>query len=482
MAALEIWMNGEHVGVWYASRSAVPIFKYDPQWVMSFSARALSLSLPITAGSSEHRGDVVANYFDNLLPDSAEIRKRLAARFNTRSTGAFDLLTAIGRDCAGAVQLLPEGMQPRGWDRIESEPVTEEQVEGILKGVTSDAPLGLRQADRVGESNDEDFRISIAGAQEKTALLRIGQAWHRPRGATPTTHILKLPLGLVGNMRADLTESIENEWLCAQIVRELGLQVAVTEMAVFGNQKALVVERFDRRWRGIATGVANSAGFVAPPQAWIARLPQEDLCQATGTAPSRKYESDGGPSMPNCVKVLAGSAKADTDRRDFVLTQLAFWMLAATDGHAKNFSIFHRRGSTFTMTPLYDVISAWPIIGEGPNRVSEHAARLAMALHSKNTHYKLRDIRARHWMTLAQRCGVDGVWERMIEMAQGVDAALDRVQARLPNDFPVRVWTAVRDGMKRCAGQFLREAEALVKGPQSSGLGYRSPDSSCSSP
>ena len=477
MAALEIWMNGEHVGVWYASRSAVPIFRYDPQWAMSLSARALSLSLPITAGSSEHRGDVVAHYFDNLLPDSPGIRKRLAKRFNTRSTNAFDLLTAIGRDCVGAVQLLPEGMQPQGWDRIEAEPVTEEQVGRILKAVTSDAPLGLRQADGIGEDNDEDFRISIAGAQEKTALLRIGQAWHRPRGATPTTHILKLPLGLVGNMRADLTESVENEWLCARIVHELGLRMAVTEMAAFGDQKVLVVERFDRRWRGIATGVPNHAGFIPSPQAWIARLPQEDLCQATGTAPSRKYESEGGPSMSDCVKVLAGSAKADTDRCDFVLAQLAFWMLAATDGHAKNFSIFHRRGATFDMTPLYDVISAWPIIGEGPNRVSEHTAKLAMALHSKNKHCKLRDIHARHWMILAERCGVDGVWERMIEMAERVDTALDRVQAMLPNDFPVRVWTAVHDGTKRHANQFLGEAAALTQAPAAASRALSTPDS-----
>ena len=126
--------------------------------------------------------------------------------------------------------------------------------------------------------------------------------------------------------------------------------------------------------------------------------------------------------------------------------------------------------------------SAWPIIREGPERVSERAAKLAMALHSKNTQHKLRDIRARHWMSLAERCGVDGVWQRMIETMQGVDAALDRVQARLPNDFAVRVWTAVRDGMKRYAGRFLREAEALAKGPRSSGLGYRFPGSSHSSP
>lgn len=455
MAGLDIWMNGEHVGVWYASRSGVPTFSYDTNWTHSPSARALSLSLPITAGASEHRGDVVSNYFDNLLPDSADIRKRLSARFKTRSTAAFDLLSAIGRDCVGAVQLLPEGMAPQGWDRVEADALTEAQVERVLASATSVVPLGQRQG-------DEDFRISIAGAQEKTALLRFGGRWHRPQGATPTTHILKLPLGLVGNMRADLSDSVENEWLCAQIVHELGLDVAATEMARFGQQKVLVVERFDRRWQGIARDAQNAKGFVPPQGAWVARLPQEDMCQATGTPPALKYESDGGPGMRDCLALLAGSDLASRDRQHFVMTQLAFWLLAATDGHAKNFSLFHRRGGAFRSTPLYDVISAWPILGEGPHLLSEHDAKLAMALHSKNTHYKLREIRARHWMSLAQRSGVEGVWQKMTDMVVSVDAALERVQTRLPDDFPPRVWGAVRTGTKRHAQQFLREVTALT--------------------
>jgi HipA-like protein len=159
--ALNVWMNGEHVGVWYASRNGISTFRYEPNWIRSRSARPLSLSLPITAGNGEHRGEVVANYFENLLPDSTEIRKRLSRRFKTKSTEAFDLLTAIGRDCVGAVQILPEGMLPEGWDRIESEPLTDDEVERIIKSATSDVPLGQRQGE------EDDFRISIAGAQER---------------------------------------------------------------------------------------------------------------------------------------------------------------------------------------------------------------------------------------------------------------------------------------------------------------------------
>jgi serine/threonine-protein kinase HipA len=458
--ALNVWMNGQTVGVWYAARNGVPAFRYDAAWIRSPQARALSLSLPITAGNSEHRDNVVANYFDNLLPDSANIRRRLSAHFKTKSTAAFDLLAAIGRDCVGAVQLLPETMQPEGWNRIESEPLTDDAIERILHATAADMPLGQPPNDDAG------LRISIAGAQEKTALLHFGGQWRRPLGATPTTHILKLPLGLVGNMRADLTDSVENEWLCAQIVRELGLPVAHTSMAAFGKQKVLVVERFDRRWQSIAPGAQNAANYLPPAQAWIARLPQEDLCQATGTAPTLKYESDGGPTMHTCLDILAGSAQADTDRTRFALTQLAFWLLAATDGHAKNFSIFHYRGGAFGLTPLYDVISAWPIIGEGPNLISAHAARLAMALRAKNTHYKLNEIRARHWMHLAQRSGVPGVWERMLEMTRSVDAALERIQALLPMDFPPHIWHTVQAGIKQHANQFMREAEPAMHANQ----------------
>jgi serine/threonine-protein kinase HipA len=456
MAALQVWMNGEHVGVWSASRSAVPIFRYSTTWLASPSGRSLSLSLPLLGGQLEHRGAAVANYFDNLLPDSDAIRKRLATRFGTQSSNTFDLLTAIGRDCVGAVQLLPEGQQPQGVERVDAESINSAQVERILRAATSVEPLGQLQGADWGDS----LRISLAGAQEKTALLRIGAKWHRPHGATPTTHILKLPMGLVGHMRADLRTSVENEWLCAQILRELGLPVAHTQIATFGEQKVLVVERFDRRWQNIGKANPHAARFVPPAGAWIARLPQEDLCQATGTAPAQKYEADGGPSMLQCLQVLAASAHADADRRHFVLGQFAFWLLAATDGHAKNFSIFHHRGGGFSLTPLYDVISAWPIIGKGAGQMSEQSAKLAMAVPSKHQHARLHDLHARHWSTLAQRCGVDGVWDAMVAMANDVEPALKRVQTALPSQFPPPVWAAVQRGALHHAGRFLREMQA----------------------
>jgi serine/threonine-protein kinase HipA len=256
-------------------------------------------------------------------------------------------------------------------------------------------------------------------------------------------------------MRADMSDSVENEWVCARLMAQLGFDVAHTEMATFGRTRALVVTRFDRRWQGIPPGAQANARFKPPQDAWIARLPQEDFCQASGIGPDNKYQSDGGPSMADCLKVLLGSEHPDQDRATFVLAQLAFWLLAATDGHAKNFSIRHRRGGLFRLTPLYDVLSAWPIIGDAANKLPYERARLAMAVKGKNMHYRLREVQPRHWQRLAAACG-EGVWDRMQQLVAGAEAALNAVENELPKGFPGRTWTAIRAGVRRHARAFTK--------------------------
>ncbi len=432
---LAVWMNGQRVGVWYWMRTGTPGFRYDAAWVQSSNARALSLSLPIPAAGGDVTGAKVENYFDNLLPDSSRIRERMRRRFGAASTRAGDLLAAIGRDCVGAVQLLPDGQDPPAFDQIDSVPLTTGQVESLLSDVPGD-----------GSDSDSmlaDFRISIAGAQEKTALLRIGDQWHLPQGATPTTHILKLPMGLVGNMGADFTTSVENEWLSHILLRALGFDVAVTSMAAFGRQKALISERFDRRWMDEGK--------------WIARLPQEDFCQATGTPADLKYQSDGGPGIQQCLALLAASSNARHDCLQFVLAQLAFWLMAATDGHAKNFSIFLDKGGSYRMTPLYDVLSVWPIIGVGPNQLSPRRARLAMALRGKNVHYHLNEIHSRHWQALALQSGVPDAFDQMVALVLQVPVALEEAQAQLPAGFPRALFDSIKRGMMAHATEFMEE-------------------------
>jgi len=387
----------------------------------------LSLSLDFTPDNAPHRGVVVDNYFDNLLPDSASIRRRLQSRFGTESQDAFDLLKAIGRDCVGAVQLMPDDEEPSDVQRVKYEELEEAAVEKVIAATLSGGRI-------LGNSDEEEFRISIAGAQEKTALLRYKDKWCRPIGATPTTHILKLPLGLIGNLQADMKDSVENEWLCLQLLKAFGLSAAGADIAEFGKYKVLVVERFDRVWQSTK---------------WIARRPQEDFCQALGLPSVQKYEKDGGPGPKAILDVLAFSATATQDRRDFVKGQILFWLLAATDGHAKNFSLFHEAGGNYRMTPYYDVLSAWPIIGQGPNHLAWQKAELAMAVRSKNAHWKLIDIRARHWEDMARAAGLrdaDGLINEVLSQAPLV---LAQVGTDLPKNFPRRISGKIFAGIEQ---------------------------------
>lgn len=217
--ALGLWMNGAFVGTWSLGAHGPDTLQYDFAWTRSEQGRPLSLSLPFMPGNEAHRGDTVRAYFENLLPDSQDIRERLARRYKTSTTDAFALLTEIGRDCVGALEILPPGETCTGPSPLQAAPLSEAQVARALRETTSTRSLGLLD-------DATDLRISIAGAQEKTALLHHNGTWYLPRGSTPTTHIFKLPLGLVGGMQLDLRDSVENEWLCSLILKAFGLPVA----------------------------------------------------------------------------------------------------------------------------------------------------------------------------------------------------------------------------------------------------------------
>jgi serine/threonine-protein kinase HipA len=454
VSALGVWMNGRYVGAWQQVRGGRDRFTYDKGWISDPQSRALSLSLPMTSDAAI-TSDAVGYYFDNLLPDTQGIRDRIQARFNTRSAATFDLLEAIGRDCVGAVQLLPEGEEPSGWDTLNVQLLKPKGIEAILRAVpTASAPL-LNDTDESG-----DFRISLAGAQEKTALTRMGRHWYKPLGSTPTTHILKLPLGLVGNRKLDLSHSIDNEWLCAALLKELKLVVANTDIGQFGDQRTLIVERFDRRWQNVGDGDPRAANFKPLKDTWIARLPQEDFCQVAGLPHTKKYESGGGPSMRDILNELARAEHPASDQQRFMLSQLAFWMLAATDGHAKNFSIYHHRGGGFGLTPLYDVLSTWPVVGRRADQLDIHELKLAMALHGKSAHYRLEEIQPRHFQALAIQYPGAEAWPAMIELAGRAEGAIAAVEKQLPKGFAESVWTSVSKGMLKQAKGFLAYAKA----------------------
>ena len=338
-------------------------------------------------------------------------------------------MPAIGRDCVGAIQLLPPDEKPDGFDRIAGTVLSHEEVAHLLRTAFAPPIPGQHEL-------EFDFRISIAGAQEKTALLRHDGKWMRPHGATPTTHILKMPLRLVGNMQADMRTSVQNEWLCLKLLEGFGLPVARAEITTFADHPAvLVVERFDRR--------LHESGQ------WILRLPQEDFCQVLGVNPLRKYEADGGPSVEKLAAILHSSGKARADLKTLLQAQVLFWLTAATDGHAKNFSIRLLAGGAFELAPLYDVFSAWPIIGTGKNKLSPHRAKLAMAVSGRNRHYELATIMRRHFNATAARCGWGGDAEDIIgELLAMLEPAIDGAAKQLPAGFPEDVAHAIFQGMR----------------------------------
>ncbi|MEO5372218.1 MAG: type II toxin-antitoxin system HipA family toxin [Magnetococcus sp. DMHC-1] len=422
-------MNGEHVGRWTVTPQGEHEFEYAESWVASAYGRSISLSMPMSRVGRLYKGAIVENYFDNLLPDNDKIRVRIQQRFGAPSQAPFDLLAEIGRDCVGALQLLPDDETPGNIRQIEAEAVSEADIEQILDNTFNASVFGQHQ-------DEDDFRISIAGVQEKTALLFHEERWLKPRGATPTTHILKFPIGRHGNQGIDLAMSVENEWLCARILNAYGIRVAKCWPATFGRQKVLVVERFDRR--------------LARDGSWIMRLPQEDMCQARGVAPDLKYEKNGGPGVKTIMDLLLGSASAEADRADFFKTQIVYWLICAIDGHAKNFSIFLEPHGTYRLTPRYDVLSAYPVLGNGPGLLQEKKARMAMALIGKNRHDKWAELQKRHFEATARSCGIEASGKMIVEhVLAATPKIIAEVAEGLPGDFPERIAKPILDGLQR---------------------------------
>jgi serine/threonine-protein kinase HipA len=430
-AILQVLMNGILVGKLESAVNGILTFSYDPGWLDSELRRPISLSLPLAG--RQYTGPVVENYFDNLLPDSMPIRSRLQARTRAESGRCFDLLARIGRDCIGALQLLPEGEQ-LDVRTIQASPLAAAEIAAILTNYQS-MPLGI--------DLDADFRISLAGAQEKTAFLFYHGRWCRPAGATPTSHLFKLPIGELARTGIDLSTSVENEWLCHRLLAGFGLPVAPAEIHTFGGQKVLVIERFDRRW--------------ADDGSWLMRLPQEDMCQASGVSGNLKYEADGGPGMQRIMDVLLGSVRSQEDRVMFMKAQLLFWMLAAIDGHAKNFSIAHLAGGLYRLTPFYDVISVHPLIAN--RQIDRQRVSMAMAVHGKQRHYRWDMISRRHWLETARRCRFSPVEMEAIleECCDQVETVIDKVGRQLPPEVTEEMAASIFSGMRAARDRLMRQ-------------------------
>jgi serine/threonine-protein kinase HipA len=408
-------LNNDLVGRLLKEPDGAISFRYDENWLAGESAIPVSLSLPLREDA--FRGAPVVAVFENLLPDSDVLRMRVAEKVGAKGTDAYSLLSQIGRDCVGALQFVPEDAEVIDeTPGVTGEIVSESDIEKLLKNLAR-APLGL--------DRDQDFRISVAGAQEKTALLRQKGKWLKPRGTTPTTHILTLQNGI------DLSNSVENEYYCLKLMAAFGLPVNAAEIQVFGKTKALVIERFDRKRSGDGR---------------LLRVPQEDACQALSCPPSLKYQNQGGPGMVDILNLLKSGDTPAADQKTFLKAQILFWLIGATDGHAKNFSIFLGPRGRFYMTPLYDVLTAQPSLDS--RQIERKQMKLAMSV-GNSRHYKIEDIRGRHFMQTTDRAGLPGALasEALAEVAEAAGRAMKTIEKQLPRDFPEKMHVSVSDAL-----------------------------------
>jgi serine/threonine-protein kinase HipA len=417
---LNVYQNNRLVGRLLKAPSGAVSFTYDQGWLDWPSAWPVSLSLPMR--SMPYKGEPVIAVFDNLLPDSDAIRRRVAERVGAAGVDAYSLLAAIGRDCVGAMQFVSDGEEPPKKSPISGAPVDAAAIATMLKGLAR-APLGL--------DRDDDFRISVAGAQEKTALLFHEGRWLKPHGTTPTTHIFKTQIGVLNGV--DLSDSVENEFYCLKLVEAFGLDVCKAEIHTFGETKALLIERFDRLLRDDGE---------------ILRLPQEDCCQALSVPSSRKYESEGGPGIIQIANLLLGSNHPTADRVAVFKAQVLFWLIGATDGHAKNFSIHLFPGGAFKLAPLYDVLTVQPLVDQGRIRLNQ--MKLAMCV-GDSRHYRLDTIHARHFLETAKAAGLSKRIATLTieEVADRSEGAIALAIRSLPVDFPEPLRESIEAGIRQ---------------------------------
>jgi len=343
-------------------------FIYKDDWRNAPDAYPLSLSIPL--GAKEHGRSVVEAYLWGLLPDNERVLGRWAAKFHVSARNVFALIAHVGEDCAGAVQFVT----PERLDDIRSG--KGDKIEWLDESEIAKRLETLRKDHAAWRLPSDTGQFSLAGVQPKTALLLQNDRWGIPSGRLPTTHILKPPTG-------QFDGHAENEHICLMLARAFGLPAAQTKVARFKDEIAIVIERYDRLPKG------ND----------IIRVHQEDVCQALGMMPTKKYQNEGGPSPLDIIQLLRTYSTEREEDLDTFIGALGFnWLIAGTDAHAKNFSLL-LSGRRIRLAPLYDIASILPYDGFDMRKV-----KFAMKIGSE---YKLSRIGLRQWQRFAREAHVD---------------------------------------------------------------------------
>jgi len=325
-AFLQVALADVPVGTIGRDATGALVLEFDPVWQQQTETIPLSLALPRT--EPRHRGAVVQFFFDALLPDHDVVRVRWGREHDVDGTDILALLGVVGEDLPGAVQVRPMGRRTRA----EPEAVEWLAVDGVALLLSE-----LRRDETAWHGRGEGA-FSLGGAQRKTALLHRDGRWGRPLRRTPSTHILKPGIGEGFPGYADV------EHFCLRLAANAGLRAAGSQLLTFGAEVAVVVERFDR--------------LVKPGR--ILRLHQEDICQALGRDPRRRYAAEGAPTAGEIAAMLWSAAQQPRRAVEAFADCLTFqWLIAGTDAHARNYSIMHSP-SGVELSPLYDVASVLP--------------------------------------------------------------------------------------------------------------------------
>jgi serine/threonine-protein kinase HipA len=403
-------------------------FDYADEYRDRTAPTPLSVSMPTQVQT--HPDRAITPWLWGLLPDNEAVLSRWARDFQVSASSPFALLaTPIGHDCAGAVRFA----RPDEVEKVLARPgdvtwLSEDEVAKRLRELREDATAWL--------GREFTGQFSLAGAQAKTALLHEDGRWGVPSGAAATSHILKPAV-------AGLDDHDLNEHLCLDAARRAGLTVARTRVARFGEESAIVVDRYDRR----------------PVDGRLVRIHQEDVCQALGVPPSRKYQSEGGPSPKDIVHLLRQTmpARVAEDAVWRFLDALAWnWLIAGTDAHAKNYSLLLAAGEV-RLAPLYDVASALPY------DVHEKKLKLAMKIGNDYRVFPYHNS----WPRAAKDLGLDAdrVLVRVGELADRTPEAFAAAAASpdvepLGRPLPARLVDLVADRVERCQAVLRLPAES----------------------
>ncbi|EHH1093687.1 HipA domain-containing protein [Vibrio alginolyticus] len=406
-------------------------FSYSEQWLAYHSSFPISLSLPLRTG--ENSSFNVLNFMNNLLPDLMEERLSLAHSMGVESNDAFTLLSKLGHDCTGGISFTgSENLPDMGWEYREL------SISDLNELVT------LRKSFLPCFG---DYRPCVSGTQRKTTLMKTNGRWYVPQGTAFSSHIVKYPMDVItqSNSVLDMSSSIENEFICAQIAKELGFKVPNVEIiTVQSGAKALAVERFDRCF-------GNRI---------VSRRHQEDFCQIFGVPEHKKYQSENGLGVANIVDTLKFSTGRTVNADDFFKFMILQYLIGATDGHIKNFSVHIEPGGHYQLTPFYDLLSAYPAVGA--KGLNKRKLKLAMGLKaSKGYKYHISKICLRHIEQTASQFGIRN--DECHEIVSGFLAHFSNALSLIDKRFPEKEFAFVKDAIFQHATETVDKLNRSIK-------------------